>query len=118
MIYITSHLSKILKKRVLKDFDNLNTTYMVSFNESENILKAKGSKVLKNHLQNGDIKAIAEHFGCTYTVAYNVICGKHFGEKRIIDCALEIVDFYKKSEVKKTVNQIIKSYEPINQNRK
>ncbi len=78
------------------------------------ITKAKGSLALRGGLQTGDIKAIAIHFNETYAITLNVISGKHFGSKDIVECAERIVAFYKKVKLTETVTEIINSYEKAN----
>lgn len=78
--------------------------------------KATGSKKLKAALKLGDIKAIAEHFKVPYHTVYYIISGRNKGDKKIVDCAKEIVAFYQKVDMDKTVTSIIKSYEPTIKN--
>lgn len=77
-------------------------------------LKAKGSEDLRKGLIVGDIKMIAEHFNLPYMKVSDVIRGRYFGDKNVVECAERIVAFYKEVDIEKNVKQIIESYEPAN----
>ena len=79
-------------------------------------LKAKGSENLRKGLIVGDIKMIAEHFKLPYVSVSDVIRGRYFGDKDVVECAERIVAFYQQVDIENNVKQIIESYEPTNSN--
>lgn len=83
---------------------------MVELKHSDVLIKAKGSPALKDRLNRGNIKDIAAIFGIEYMKVYNVIAGKYYGDKRIVDCAERIVAFYDSVGLDANVEKIIASY--------
>ncbi len=112
--FLVYDMPKICKKTFLKRITNQNTTYMVNDDLVEILTKAKGSLELKKSLKTNDIKAISVHFNESYVKTKGVIEGKHFGHPSIVECAQKLSAFYAKIKLNQTVDQIIKSYEPIN----
>lgn len=88
---------------------------MVEHKHSNVLIKAKGSEALKSRLHTGNIKEISKAFGIEYMKAYNVIAGKYYGDKRIVDCAERIVSFYDSVQLENNVSNIINSYGSTNQ---
>ena len=91
---------------------------MVELKYSDIQTRAKGSEHLKDKLNQGDIKAISEAFNTAYQRTYYIIEGRFYGEKEIIECAERIAAFYDEIKLRKTVKDIIKSYERVDQNGK
>lgn len=78
------------------------------------VVKAKGSMQLRQGLKYGDVRAIALHFKMPYANVHSILCGKHAGDKRLVECAERIVNYYNEVELDNTIESIIKSYETTN----
>jgi hypothetical protein len=83
---------------------------MPTKNLSQDIDKSKGSDELMSLMLHGDVKDIANAFDIPYPKAYNWISGKNYGNKLVVDCAKDLANFYKESNLSKNRIDIINSY--------
>lgn len=93
-----------------------NTTKMVDENLVQINTKARGTKELRERMKYGDIGRIAKAFNSDYINTYNVILGKASGDKRVLDCALEIAAFYEEVNLEGRINEIIQKHATANEN--